>query len=147
MAAIFQTMFWSAFSWMKMFEFQLKQIMSWRRPGDKPLSEPVMVRFTMHLYASLCLNEFMSSGEYQVCLWWFCGTEVTDISYPKRAVSYRSYVCIMMAWCWLEPCHQQDDIVIDLSECSILSLTMTSQHNRCPFVRMFHTELDNDKST
>ena len=53
MAAIFQT----TFSWMKMYKFGLSfvfegpinniptlvQIMAWRRPGDKPLSEPMMV--------------------------------------------------------------------------------------------------------
>ena len=27
----------------------LVQIMAWRRPGDKPLSEPMMVRFTTHI--------------------------------------------------------------------------------------------------
>ena len=59
MDAISQTTFSSAFSWMKMFEFRLKltfvpkgpindipalvRIMAWRRPGDKPLSEPMLV--------------------------------------------------------------------------------------------------------
>ena len=61
---------------MKMYEFRLifqfvphvqidkipvlVQIMAWRRPGDKPLSEPVMVNF-WRIYASLGLNE-LSSG-------------------------------------------------------------------------------------
>ena len=27
----------------------LVQIMAWRRPGDKPLSEPMMVRLLMHI--------------------------------------------------------------------------------------------------
>ena len=27
----------------------LVQIMAWRRPGDKPLSEPMMVEFLMHI--------------------------------------------------------------------------------------------------
>ena len=35
----------------------LVQIMAWRRPGDKPLSEPMMVSLLTH-YASLGLNEF-----------------------------------------------------------------------------------------
>ena len=34
----------------------LVQIMAWRRPGDKPLSEPMMVSLPM-IYASLGLNE------------------------------------------------------------------------------------------
>ena len=55
-----------AFSWMKMFEFRIKfhkkflpkgpinnisalvQIMAWRRPGDKPLSKPMMVSLPTH---------------------------------------------------------------------------------------------------
>ena len=67
MDAISQMTFSSAFSWMKMFEFWLKfplkfvlkspidnipalvQIMAWRRPGDKPLSEPMMVSLLTHI--------------------------------------------------------------------------------------------------
>ena len=37
----------------------LFQIMAWCRPGDKPLSEPMMVSL---LYASLCLNELTHWG-------------------------------------------------------------------------------------
>ena len=29
----------------------LAQIMAWRRPGDKPLSEPMMVSLLTHIYA------------------------------------------------------------------------------------------------
>ena len=71
MAAIFLTTFSSAFSWMKMFEFWLKismkfvpkgpinnipvlvQIMACRRPGDKPLSEPMMISLTTHICVTL----------------------------------------------------------------------------------------------
>ena len=28
----------------------LAQIMDWRRPGDKPLSEPMMVKLLTHIY-------------------------------------------------------------------------------------------------
>ena len=68
MDAISQTPSSSAFSWMKMFEFRLKfqwspkgpinnipalvKIMAWRRSGDKPLSEPVMVR----LRTQICIT-------------------------------------------------------------------------------------------
>ena len=34
----------------------LVQIMAWRRPGDKPLSEPMVLSLLTHIYASLCLN-------------------------------------------------------------------------------------------
>ena len=68
MDAILQTTCSSAFSWMKMFKFRLKfhwslflkvqltctnpalfQITAWRRPGDTPLSEPMMVSSLMHI--------------------------------------------------------------------------------------------------
>ena len=65
MAAIFQTTFWNWFSSMKMYEYRLKchfapsgqinnipalvQIMAWRRPGDKPLSETMMVSLLTHI--------------------------------------------------------------------------------------------------
>ena len=68
MAAIFQTTFSSGFTWMAMYEFRLKchwslfscvqltnipalvQIMAWRQPGDKPLSEPIWLVY-WRLYA------------------------------------------------------------------------------------------------
>ena len=66
MAAISQTTLSNSFSWMKMLEFWLKfhwnlsigsiniipalvQIMAWRRPGDKPLSETMMVSSPTHI--------------------------------------------------------------------------------------------------
>ena len=61
MAAIFQTTFWNALTRMKIYKFHwslfprvqltifqhLDQIMAWRRPGDKPLSQPMMVSLLM----------------------------------------------------------------------------------------------------
>ena len=62
MAAIFQTTFSDAFTWMKIYEIlkfvpkgsinnipALGQIMAWRRPGDKPLSEPMMDSLPTHI--------------------------------------------------------------------------------------------------
>ena len=68
MAAIFQTTFSDAFSWMKIYELRLifhslsfvlkglidnipalVQIMAWRQSGDKPLSEPMMVSLLTHI--------------------------------------------------------------------------------------------------
>ena len=61
-AAIFQTTFLNTFSWIKMYKFRLRypngpinyipalfQIMAWRRPGDKPLSEPMVVCLLTHI--------------------------------------------------------------------------------------------------
>ena len=71
MAAIFQTTFSGAFSWLKMYEFRLTftwnlissvqltifqhwfRFMAWRRPGDKPLSEPGMVT----LLTQICVTQ------------------------------------------------------------------------------------------
>ena len=60
--AISQTTFSSAFYWMKMYELQQKipkgpvnnilalvQIMAWRCPGDKPLSEPMLVSLPTYI--------------------------------------------------------------------------------------------------
>ena len=43
----------------------LVQIMAWRRPGTKPLSEPMMVDY-WRIYPSLCLNE-LNSNLKMVC--------------------------------------------------------------------------------
>ena len=40
----------------------LVQIMAWHRPGDKPLSEPMMVNLLTHIYASPGLNELTNNN-------------------------------------------------------------------------------------
>ena len=67
MAAILQTTFSKAFTWIRMWipmKFSMKfairglinnisvlvQIMAWRRQGDKPLSEPMTVSLPTHIY-------------------------------------------------------------------------------------------------
>ena len=40
----------------------LIQIMAWRRPGNKPLSEPMMVILLTHIYASLGPNELTDNN-------------------------------------------------------------------------------------
>ena len=81
MAAIFQTTVSNEFSWMKMYAkisitISLKfvpkgqinnipasvWIMAWRRPGDNPLSETMIVSLLTHTYASLGLNELTDCG-------------------------------------------------------------------------------------
>ena len=87
MADIFQTAFPNAFSWMKMYKFQLRfhwslfpkvqltifqHIPAWRHPGNKPLSKPMM--------ASLLTN---------ICITWpqwvkrnYLYQDWTTLSYP-----------------------------------------------------------------
>ena len=71
--AISLTIFSSAYSWMKRFEFWLKfhwsgpinnipalvQIMAWCHPGNKPLSEPMMWLIYWCICASVVLNELI----------------------------------------------------------------------------------------
>ena len=65
MAAIFQTTFANAFSWLKCLNFpSLVQIMAWRRPGDKPLSEPMMDSLPTRIYASRGLNELRAGQKW-----------------------------------------------------------------------------------
>ena len=70
MAAIFHTTFSNPFYWMKIYEFPLQfhwgfclivqltlfqhwfRLMAWCRPGDKPLSEPMMIRLLTHICVS-----------------------------------------------------------------------------------------------
>ena len=58
----------------------LVQIMAWRRPGDKPLSEPMMVRLPMHIcvtqpqwvkiqWISQYQVSFLLCSAYHVCSW------------------------------------------------------------------------------
>ena len=67
MATIFQMIYWNVFPWMKMLSISIKismkfvpeglinnipalvQIMAWRRPGDKPLSELMMISLLMQI--------------------------------------------------------------------------------------------------
>ena len=88
--AVLQTTFSNTLSWMKIYEFWLifslksvpkgpvnnisvlVQIMAWRRSGDKPLFEPMMVNY-WSIYAPLGLNEyffFIGSNFCKMSLVW-----------------------------------------------------------------------------
>ena len=83
MDAIVQTTFWNAFSWMNVWipiKISLKfvpkgrinnipilvQVMAWRRPGDKPLSEPMMVRLPTHICVTRPQWVKFREGSFQV---------------------------------------------------------------------------------
>ena len=109
MAAIFQTTFFNAFSWMKMYEFRLTfslkfvprgpinniptlvQVMAWRRPGDKLLSEPMMVRLPTHICVTRPQWVKFSNGVFDRC------QQLPDvITYPcpnSRIFLYKSSDC------------------------------------------------------
>ena len=89
MAAIFQTTFSNGFSWMKMYEFRLTfhwslfqkgpinniptlvQITVWRRSGDKPLSEPMMVSLLTHICVTRPQLIKCKSATYMTTAWRF----------------------------------------------------------------------------
>ena len=114
MAAISQTILSNEFSLMKMLEFWLKfhwslflrgpinnikalvQIMAWRRPGDKPLSEPMLVSLLTH-NGSLGLNELMT--------WWSddsivvsTNTEMVMSSFWQNFITYGGIFIQWLHW-------------------------------------------------
>ena len=47
----------------------LVQIMDGRRPGDKPLNEPIMVNLSTFIYSSLGLNEWIMMIDFSAFLY------------------------------------------------------------------------------
>ena len=72
MTAILEMIISNAFSRMKMYKLRLKgpinnipalvQIMPWRWPGNKPLSEPILVSLMTHIFSSFGLHELTLKG-------------------------------------------------------------------------------------
>ena len=50
----------------------LVQIMAWRRPGDKPLSEPMMVSIPTHICVTRpqWVNVYLTNLQYFAFFWW-----------------------------------------------------------------------------
>ena len=42
--------------------------MAWRRPGDKPFSEPMMISLLIHIFAALGLNELNQTADWSYIL-------------------------------------------------------------------------------
>ena len=84
----------------------LVQVMAWRRPGDKPLSEPMMVYLLTHICVarpqwvnrSLPAPLIEKNMMYKICsviviILWIHSLHVLTICFPK-------YACIL-AWYWM----------------------------------------------
>ena len=100
MAAFSQTTLSNAFSWMKILEFSIEislkfvpkglinnipalvLIMAWRRPGDKPLSEPMLVRSLTHI----CVTRPQ----------WVNGTEIPVINLKRSSDHLRFIMGILL---------------------------------------------------
>ena len=90
----------------------LVQIMAWRRPGDKPLSETMLVSLPTHIYASLGLNELRhwrrsemaSSLQKTMLIHLFCENcciliQVSLICVPMGPLDNKPPLVHIMAWC------------------------------------------------
>ena len=114
MDAILQTAFSSTFSWMKMFELLLKfpkdrinnipalvQIMAWRRAGDKPLSEPMVVSLPMHV----CVTrpQWVNSPYNNVHCMMTSKRGNTSYYWPFIAIYYPTLAPVATVICWLYP--------------------------------------------
>ena len=60
----------------------LVQIMAWRRPGDKPLAEQMMVSLTAHI----CVTrpQWVNSGGYKAQ----CFRELTDVKFESKCIIF-----------------------------------------------------------
>ena len=68
----------------------LVQIMAWRRPGNKPLSEPMLVLYR-RIYTSLGLNEWMQCDVWgytsrQIQWFWHCTPRTTELDINYRCI-------------------------------------------------------------
>ena len=109
--AISHTTFSSAFSWMKTFEFEMKfhwnmfhyglndtmaalvQIMAWRRTGDDPFSEAMLI---------CCTDQYMphSASMSYPAVWILLGKQITQylrnqyvVAFPGGYVIFTCFMC------------------------------------------------------
>ena len=78
------------------------QIMTWRRPGDKPLCEPMIVYWRK--YASLGLNEVSEDLTAALCISTNAALITQEFKYPfmndkqwKRH-TFCTFVCVFLYW-------------------------------------------------
>ena len=107
----------------------LVQIMAWRRPGDKPLSEPMMVNLTTHICVTRpqWVNMLNCFKDYQRCIYISYGMldfvqqkktkfRTLHVAYPILSIS-----CLLMPWWLKSPGHQQALYWLNKPEYSISS--------------------------
>ena len=123
MATIFQTMFLNEFSWMKMYVFWLNfhwnllardqltstmvHIMAWRRPGNKPLSEPMMVNLLTDIWVTrpqwaketLVKLESKFYIQKKVFIVWNCppfSSSLNELNFTS--IQYHLIICMCVFW-------------------------------------------------
>ena len=95
----------------------LVQVMAWRRPGDKPLSEPMMVRLLLHIcitrpqwvkHAASEINANLSSWIYHHDYLWLLATLCKTTNAQKQKVCITgcfNSLWLSDAWCLTTPSH------------------------------------------
>ena len=153
MDAILQMTLWHAFSWMKVFEFWLKfhwrlslrvllnnipglvQIMAWSRPGNKPLSEQIMVILLTH-YASLGLNELIRCTSHVLSYLWHSSREFVSRGWSEFAnLCFHLFLGVWSTVWWIRCTQIRTD-----SSCRVYYIWKTMHHQSSLF---FHQTICN----
>ena len=66
----------------------LVQIMAWRRSGDKPLSEPMMVSLLMHMFADACVTQPQWVKHSMWSNWW---VSIEQLRFAYKPLNFLSY--------------------------------------------------------
>ena len=87
----------------------LVQIMAWRRPGDKPLSEPMMLSLLTHI----CVTQWVNSMRPKDAIWW----QRTGSTLAQVMDCCQAAPCNFLNQCWViinkTPWHSFGDIIIE----------------------------------
>ena len=77
----------------------LVQIMAWRRPGDKPLSEPMWVQWSQFFPISRKITLMMTttSAQMMIRIWMIVNNNYVDNSYKKGNVIITKTLAIIVA--------------------------------------------------
>ena len=118
-------------------------IMAWRRPGDKPLSEPMMVRSLTYIYASLGLNEltFNMSIFRRYILdhlenWCLICKTIFEIADGQKAL--RKYIIwTQHRACWPPGTLEQWPIPPSRIKCMVLCRSPVDSPHKGPVIRNF----------
>ena len=95
----------------------LFQIMAWRRSGDKPLSEPMMVSLQTHIsvtrpqWVKTCtFNITKSIGPENIYIWRQTRKKMNSADKPSSALARRLYVSLIqhrkLKWCLYNVCNE-----------------------------------------
>ena len=81
----------------------LVQIMAWRRPGYKPLSEPMMISLLMHI----CITQWVKEVNFQmypiqICFLYLIICFIHHLNISIAFVCASQDITNLSNWCWCE---------------------------------------------